>query len=125
LPFKNKIRIDQLSINQSKIVEMNNTTGTELQPVEGYDMMWTGAACSIIGNFLISLSFQLQRLAHRSNFRGIPYTQIPQWWIGFVCMGAGEIGNFIAYGMAPASLVSPLGAVTGTVSVFDLVCSQI
>ena len=28
-------------------------------------------------------------------------------------MAGGEVGNFLAYGMAPASLVSPLGAVTG------------
>lgn len=34
------------------------------------------------------------------------------WWVGLLCMFVGEIGNFVAYGMAPASLVSPLGAIT-------------
>ena len=34
------------------------------------------------------------------------------WWVAIVCMFVGEIGNFLAYGMAPASLVSPLGAIT-------------
>ena len=32
--------------------------------------------------------------------------------IGGVYPQAGEVGNFLAYGWAPASLVSPLGAVS-------------
>jgi hypothetical protein len=37
-------------------------------------------------------------------------------WIGFLLMNIGEIGNFISYGFAPASVVAPLG----TVSIFGL-----
>ena len=39
------------------------------------------------------------------------YLKSPYWWIGIVLMIAGEAGNFIAYGFAPASIVSPLGVV--------------
>ncbi|XP_034554363.1 NIPA-like protein 2 isoform X2 [Notolabrus celidotus] len=33
------------------------------------------------------------------------------WWSGVVLMGIGEMGNFAAYGFAPASLIAPLGCV--------------
>ena len=39
------------------------------------------------------------------------YLKSPYWWIGIVLMTTGEAGNFIAYGFAPASIVSPLGVV--------------
>lgn len=34
------------------------------------------------------------------------------WWCGVVLMGIGELGNFAAYGFAPASLIAPLGCVS-------------
>ncbi|KIW48628.1 uncharacterized protein PV06_01198 [Exophiala oligosperma] len=39
------------------------------------------------------------------------YLRSPVWWFGLVLMIVGEIGNFLAYGFAPASIVSPLGVV--------------
>lgn len=39
------------------------------------------------------------------------YLKSPYWWAGIILMIAGEAGNFIAYGFAPASIVSPLGVV--------------
>ncbi|KAK6430595.1 hypothetical protein LTR95_013250 [Oleoguttula sp. CCFEE 5521] len=39
------------------------------------------------------------------------YLRSPIWWIGITLMTVGEAGNFIAYGFAPASVVSPLGVV--------------
>ena len=39
------------------------------------------------------------------------YLRSPYWWIGIILMTTGEAGNFIAYGFAPASIVSPLGVV--------------
>ena len=71
-----------------------------------------GALSCAVGNFLISLSLNLQRRAHRDNTAGVHYTKLKGWWVGIVCMFVGEIGNFLAYGMAPAALVSPLGAIT-------------
>ncbi|XP_043271286.1 magnesium transporter NIPA2 isoform X2 [Venturia canescens] len=34
------------------------------------------------------------------------------WWMGFFSMGIGEAANFAAYAFAPASLVTPLGALS-------------
>ncbi|KAL8787502.1 MAG: hypothetical protein Q9195_007749 [Heterodermia aff. obscurata] len=39
------------------------------------------------------------------------YLRSPYWWAGLVLMIVGEIGNFLAYGFAPASIVAPLGVV--------------
>ncbi|KAK4993224.1 hypothetical protein LTR66_006053 [Elasticomyces elasticus] len=39
------------------------------------------------------------------------YLRSPYWWAGISLMTVGEAGNFLAYGFAPASIVSPLGVV--------------
>ncbi|CAK7203549.1 hypothetical protein SEUCBS139899_006283 [Sporothrix eucalyptigena] len=39
------------------------------------------------------------------------YLRSPYWWLGQVLITVGEMGNFLAYGFAPASIVSPLGVV--------------
>ena len=39
------------------------------------------------------------------------YLKSPIWWLGITLMTVGETGNFLAYGFAPASIVSPLGVV--------------
>lgn len=39
------------------------------------------------------------------------YLKSPIWWLGISMMVVGEAGNFLAYGFAPASIVSPLGVV--------------
>jgi hypothetical protein len=39
------------------------------------------------------------------------YLRSPYWWGGIALMTIGEAGNFLAYGFAPASIVSPLGVV--------------
>ncbi|KAG9244874.1 magnesium transporter NIPA-domain-containing protein [Calycina marina] len=43
--------------------------------------------------------------------RDTTYLSSSYWWGGIVLMSVGEIGNFLAYGFAPASIVSPLGVV--------------
>ncbi|KAK2728725.1 DUF803 domain membrane protein [Colletotrichum kahawae] len=39
------------------------------------------------------------------------YLKSPYWWMGQILITLGELGNFLAYGFAPASIVSPLGVV--------------
>ncbi|KAI1355724.1 magnesium transporter NIPA-domain-containing protein [Xylaria sp. FL0043] len=39
------------------------------------------------------------------------YLKSPSWWLGQVLVSVGETGNFLAYGFAPASIVSTLGVV--------------
>ncbi|KAI8580576.1 hypothetical protein K450DRAFT_236283 [Umbelopsis ramanniana AG] len=40
------------------------------------------------------------------------YLHNPLWWLGIILMIFGELGNFIAYGFAPASTIAPLGTTT-------------
>ncbi|RPD80627.1 DUF803-domain-containing protein [Lentinus tigrinus ALCF2SS1-7] len=37
------------------------------------------------------------------------YLKSKLWWLGFLLMNLGEVGNFISYAFAPASVVAPLG----------------
>ncbi|KAJ7179277.1 DUF803-domain-containing protein [Mycena filopes] len=37
------------------------------------------------------------------------YLKSKLWWLGFTLMNVGELGNFISYAWAPASVVAPLG----------------
>jgi hypothetical protein len=37
-------------------------------------------------------------------------------WLGFALMNIGELGNFISYAWAPASVVAPLGTVSASLS---------
>ncbi|KDQ64695.1 hypothetical protein JAAARDRAFT_52643 [Jaapia argillacea MUCL 33604] len=37
------------------------------------------------------------------------YLKSKLWWSGFLLMNVGEMGNFISYAFAPASVVAPLG----------------
>ena len=41
----------------------------------------------------------------------LTYLKSPYWWAGQILITLGEMGNFLAYGFAPASIVSPLGVV--------------
>ena len=73
--------------------------------------LWAGVVCAVTGNILNGIGFQIQRYVHTDNANRVSYVKFPLWWVGLLCMLAGEIGNVIAYCMAPASLVSPLGIV--------------
>jgi len=48
---------------------------------------------------------------HDSTTSDTSYISSPWWLLGVLLMFLGEGGNFIAYGFAPASIISPLGVV--------------
>ncbi|KAK8213184.1 hypothetical protein M8818_002482 [Zalaria obscura] len=48
---------------------------------------------------------------HAAPIQEKSYLRSPWWWLGIALMTVGECGNFLAYGFAPASIVSPLGVV--------------
>uniref|UniRef100_A0A3Q2EK95 NIPA like domain containing 2 n=1 Tax=Cyprinodon variegatus TaxID=28743 RepID=A0A3Q2EK95_CYPVA len=67
-----------------------------------------------MGCLELFISLNIQKYAHvRQAQRGSkPYYMSAMWWCGVVLMGVGELGNFAAYGFAPASLIAPLGCVS-------------
>lgn len=80
-----------------------------------------GILSAVIGNIIISIALNVQRYAHLRLESLLPvggsesersYFRSSWWWLGVLLMTAGETGNFVAYGFAPASVVSPLGVLT-------------
>ncbi|KAF7246206.1 NIPA-like protein 2 [Varanus komodoensis] len=72
-----------------------------------------GVLLAIAGNFLISISLNLQkcshlRLMHQASQK--PCYRSKLWWCGTILMGIGELGNFAAYGLAAAMVIAPLGS---------------
>uniref|UniRef100_A0A8C1Z082 NIPA like domain containing 2 n=1 Tax=Cyprinus carpio TaxID=7962 RepID=A0A8C1Z082_CYPCA len=78
-----------------------------------------GICIAVCGNFLISISLNIQKYTHvrQSQRETKPYYTSRLWWCGILLMGLGELGNFAAYGFAPASLIAPLGCVSVIMSV--------
>jgi drug/metabolite transporter (DMT)-like permease len=77
--------------------------------------LMTGVCLAIGGNLLISVALNLTKHAHNKNQMAEhrkPYMHLWLWWLGFLATLVGEMGNFSAYGFAPASLIAPLGAVS-------------
>lgn len=105
-------------------VTTSNTTDKPLNPdstVPHYQDLVIGCLLAICGNLLISVSLNLQKYTHMKNEeQEVPkhYTRNPLWWLGVSLMVIGEIGNFSAYGYAPASLVAPLGTTTVVANMF-------
>ncbi|XP_030047178.1 magnesium transporter NIPA2 [Microcaecilia unicolor] len=89
-----------------------------------YDF-YIGLALAITSSLFIGGSFILKkkgllRLARKGSTRagqgGHAYLKEWLWWAGLLSMGAGEVANFAAYAFAPATLVTPLGALSVLVS---------
>lgn len=55
---------------------------------------------------------KLASLGKRAGDGGYGYLRESLWWAGVLLMGIGEAANFAAYAFAPASLVTPLGALS-------------
>eukprot|EP00292_Cryptomonas_paramecium_P033511 CAMPEP_0113709998 /NCGR_PEP_ID=MMETSP0038_2-20120614/29901_1 /TAXON_ID=2898 /ORGANISM="Cryptomonas paramecium" /LENGTH=344 /DNA_ID=CAMNT_0000635983 /DNA_START=281 /DNA_END=1312 /DNA_ORIENTATION=- /assembly_acc=CAM_ASM_000170 len=79
--------------------------------------MWIGILLSVIGNVIINAGMNAMKHAHNINqdqHSKEPikhFASIPWWWFGILGIGGGEVGNLIAYGYAPAAIVTPIGAV--------------
>ncbi|XP_053178310.1 magnesium transporter NIPA1 [Scomber japonicus] len=70
-----------------------------------------GIAIAVISSFINGSTFVLQKKGIlRSRERGESYLVDAVWWSGTVAMIVGQIGNFLAYNVAPAVIVTPLGA---------------
>lgn len=84
-----------------------------------------GLSLAILSATLIGVSVILKKKAllrlstdggARAGDGGHGYLKDWLWWAGLLTMGAGEVCNFAAYAFAPATLVTPLGALAVLVS---------
>ncbi|XP_070773605.1 magnesium transporter NIPA4 isoform X2 [Enoplosus armatus] len=102
----------------------NSTQTTDVQTNRTYNP-WLGLILALLSAFLIGGSVILKkkallRLASNGQTRagdgGHGYLKDWLWWGGLLTMGAGEACNFAAYMFAPATLVTPLGALSVLIS---------
>lgn len=70
----------------------------------------------LIGGSFIVKKKALQALSVRAGQGGYGYLRDPLWWLGMTMMASGECINFAAYAFAPATMVTPLGALSVLVS---------
>ncbi|XP_037325667.1 magnesium transporter NIPA1 [Pungitius pungitius] len=71
----------------------------------------SGVAIAVVSSFINGSTFVLQKKGIlRSRDRGCSYLTDVVWWSGTLAMIIGQIGNFLAYNVAPAVIVTPLGA---------------
>uniref|UniRef100_A0A3B3XJ86 NIPA like domain containing 4 n=1 Tax=Poecilia mexicana TaxID=48701 RepID=A0A3B3XJ86_9TELE len=87
------------------LTHLNNSRQTGMQTYSSYNM-WLGLTLALLSSFLIGGSVILKkkaliRLASNGHTRAV---------------GAGEVCNFAAYMFAPATLVTPLGALSVLIS---------
>uniref|UniRef100_A0A8C5E3F3 Magnesium transporter NIPA3-like n=1 Tax=Gouania willdenowi TaxID=441366 RepID=A0A8C5E3F3_GOUWI len=76
---------------------------------------WIGLTLALLSAVLIGSSVILKKKALlRLLKKGS--TRDWLWWSGLLTMGSGEVCNFVAYMFAPATLVTPLGALSVLIS---------
>ncbi|XP_060680503.1 NIPA-like protein 2 isoform X1 [Hemiscyllium ocellatum] len=93
----------------------NSTLSPTWSNLHPYQTNILGTVLAITGNVLISISLNVQKYSHirlLCQESRTPYYKSKLWWCGILLMGMGELGNFAAYGFAPATLVAPLGCVS-------------
>ncbi|XP_032812667.1 magnesium transporter NIPA1 [Petromyzon marinus] len=70
-----------------------------------------GVAVAIACSLLNGTSFVVQKMGiGRAQRAGHSCLREWLWWVGTLTMALGQAGNFVAYNLAPATLVTPLGA---------------
>ncbi|DBA00798.1 TPA: hypothetical protein N0F65_004703 [Lagenidium giganteum] len=79
-----------------------------------------GFSIAVVFSFLASVGINLQKKALKQNELAAlelngepkPVYRLPMWCLGFFLILAGSILDFVAFGMAPQSLLAPLAALT-------------
>ncbi|XP_066488552.1 magnesium transporter NIPA3 [Tiliqua scincoides] len=83
--------------------------------------LYIGVALAVTSSIFVGSSFILKKKgllqlaekgATRAGQGGYSYLKEWLWWAGLLMMGIGEAANFAAYAFAPATLVTPLGALS-------------
>lgn len=109
------IRLDREWQEKERQRKKRSASGTSISRLVEEDRTKRTAASE--NDPLIAQGPQLEREDSASEegkeeeYKQKSYLRSPYWWAGIILMTVGEAGNFLAYGFAPASIVSPLGVV--------------
>ncbi|XP_044148788.1 magnesium transporter NIPA3 [Bufo gargarizans] len=102
-------------------ISQSNETNLSIASVRNKYNLYIGLILAISSSLFIGSSFIMKkkgllRLAEKGVTRagqgGFLYLKEWLWWAGLLSMGGGEAANFAAYAFAPATLVTPLGALS-------------
>ncbi|CAD5221079.1 unnamed protein product [Bursaphelenchus okinawaensis] len=95
---------------------------TTVAPKPNLVDFYIGLGLAVSSSIFIGSSFIIKKKAliklatangaYRASEGGYGYLREWSWWLGILTMGVGEACNFAAYAFAPASLVTPLGALS-------------
>jgi len=116
------LNVELLNDTLSKLNSQNADTRP---PHHSSKDFYTGLTLALMSSFFIGSSFIIKKkgllkLVTTSSTRagqgGYGYLKEWLWWAGLLTMGVGELCNFAAYGFAPATLVTPLGALSVLIS---------
>ncbi|TFK09606.1 Magnesium transporter NIPA4 [Platysternon megacephalum] len=111
-----------LTTSVHKNLTLHSSWATQVESKYGF---YIGLALAIVSSFLIGSSVILKkkgllRLVDKGGTRagdgGHGYLKDWLWWAGLLTMGGGEAANFAAYAFAPATIVTPLGALSVLIS---------
>ncbi|XP_047928894.1 magnesium transporter NIPA3 [Anser cygnoides] len=103
----------------------NNTSLSLSTPAGLKYRLYLGLALAVGSSIFIGSSFILKKKGllklaakgvPRAGQGGHSYLKEGLWWAGLLSMGLGEAANFAAYAFAPATLVTPLGALSVLIS---------
>ncbi|ORZ16914.1 magnesium transporter NIPA-domain-containing protein [Absidia repens] len=92
----------------------NTYTGNAFYPDDGYSSPRTSEDFSATSPEEEDLEHQrfIMAMAQEQRDGDSEYLRSKLWWLGITLMILGEVGNFVAYGFAPASTIAPLGTTT-------------
>lgn len=108
-------------VTNTTIANLSTTTlWTHVSKQEAKAEFWIGLALAVSSACFTGSSFILKKkglinaskLHTRAGDGGFHYLKQWLWWAGMIIMIVGEILNFLAYLFAPATLVTPLGALS-------------
>ncbi|XP_028322148.1 magnesium transporter NIPA3-like isoform X3 [Gouania willdenowi] len=111
--------------DQTWDTHLNDSTPTSDVRSERTYNPWIGLTLALLSAVLIGSSVILKKKAllrllkkgsTRAGDGGHGYLKDWLWWSGLLTMGSGEVCNFVAYMFAPATLVTPLGALSVLIS---------
>ncbi|KAF3042138.1 hypothetical protein E8E12_006496 [Didymella heteroderae] len=107
------IKLDREWQEKEKLRKRRNKSSTSISRLgeEGRKNTGNGRQSSEQDPLLPDGEPGIARVSTDESAKQKSYLKSPYWWVGIVLMTIGEAGNFLAYGFAPASIVSPLGVV--------------
>ncbi|XP_023233838.1 magnesium transporter NIPA2-like isoform X1 [Centruroides sculpturatus] len=113
--------LQNIYCNDTAVLEKCRELSINSTQIENKKNFYIGLSLAVSSSLFIGSSFIVKKKGllrinrHgqiRAGLGGFGYLKEWIWWAGLLLMGIGEGANFAAYAFAPASLVTPLGALS-------------